>query len=69
MVTPGGRSLDPSKLIILIIVDSFWMCGALGIILTIIVSSSHLGNGLGARDMTSFSFHFLLHVTEHGFSY
>ena len=45
--TPGSRP-DPSKLIILIICDSFWMCDALGNMLTRIVSNSHFGKRLGA---------------------
>lgn len=53
-----GTPLDPSKLINLIIFDPFLVCGALGNILTAIVSNYHFGKRLGARDMTIFGFHF-----------
>ena len=58
MVIPGGSSVGPSKLISLIIFDSFWMYGALGDILTSLVSNSHFGKRREARD-TRFSFPFL----------
>ena len=45
------------------------MYGALGDILTSIVSNSHFGKMLGARDMTTFEFHFLVHVTNNEFYY
>ena len=41
MVTPGGLSLDLSKLMILKFVDSLWVCAALGNMLTSIVSRVH----------------------------
>ena len=41
MVTPGERTLDTSRLIILIILGALWVYQALGDILTNIVSNSH----------------------------
>mgnify|MGYP000267374036 CR=1 FL=1 len=57
MVTPGGHLLDPSKLTILIIFDPLWVCGALGDMLTNIVSNSHFGKRPTAREMTTFVSH------------
>ena len=38
---PPGEAIDPSKLIVLTIVDPFWVCGVHGNILKSIVSNSH----------------------------
>ena len=46
MVTSGDPALDPSKLIILIILKGFWVYQALGDMLSITVSNSHFGNAL-----------------------
>ena len=64
MVTSGGRTLDSSKLINLIISGSLWVYEAVGDMLTSIVSNSDFGKRLGARDMTIFGTHFLFHFTN-----
>ena len=69
MVTPGGFSLDLSKLIISIILHALWVWEALGDILTSIVSNSHFGKRSVARDITIFGFYCLLHVTNNACSY
>ncbi len=72
MVTPRGRPLDTSKLIILIILEALWVHEALGDMLTSIVSNSHFGNRPGAKDMIIiiiFSSHFLSHVSNNIFPY
>ena len=46
MDTPEGPPLDPSKLIILIMFDPFWICEALGDTLTSIAKTITLGNAL-----------------------
>ena len=69
MVTPGGRCLDLSKLIILIIFEPLWVCAAIGIILISNVSYSQFGKRLGAGDMSIFGSYFPLHVTNNVFSY
>ena len=69
MVTLGGPSLHPSKLIILTILDALWVYGTLGAILTSIVSNSHFGKRPVARAMKLFSPHFPPNVTNHVFSY
>ena len=38
-MAPPGESLDPSKLVILLILDPFWVCEVQGNILKRIVSS------------------------------
>ena len=69
MVTPGPRSLDPSKLIDLIILRSLWVHEALGDLLISIVSNAHFGKQPRAPDITIFSLHCLPHVTKNVFSY
>ena len=51
MVTLRGPPLDPSKHIILIILGALWVYGALGDILSSIMSNSHFRKRPGARDM------------------
>ena len=69
MVTPGGFPLEPSKLIMLIILSLFCMCEALAAILTSIVLNSHFGKRPGAGDMTVCSPPFLPHVNNKVLSY
>ena len=56
-ITPGGSSLDPLKLIILIILGALWVHQTLGDMLNIIVSNSHFGKRPTAREMTTFVSH------------
>ena len=67
-MAPLGNRADPSKLIILIISDPFWMCEALGNMLTRSVSNSYFGKRPAARDMTILRFHVGLHVPNIGYS-
>ena len=57
MVTPRAPPLDPSKLIISIIFDSLWVCGAFGDMLTSIKSNYHFAKRPGARDMPMLGSH------------
>ena len=66
---PGDPSLDLSKLIDSIICTAFWVGGALGSILTIIVSSYHFGKRPVARDMTICVSPFFPDVTGNVLSY
>ena len=69
MVSSGVPAPEPSKLINRIIVGSFWMCRALGNILTGIVANSDFGKLPESRDMTIVWYHFLPHVTEKVIAY
>ena len=66
MVSLEGRP-DPSKLIILIRFDPFWVYRALGNILKSIVSNSHFGKRPGARDMTILRCHVGAHIPNIGY--
>ena len=59
MVTSGGHTLDPSKVIFCLILGTLQVHEALGDMLTSIVSNSHFGKWPGARDMTIFRTHFI----------
>ena len=63
-MAPPGVSSDPSKLINLIIFECFWVRGALGKILTNIVSNYHFWKRPVAGDMTICGLNFLLHVID-----
>ena len=71
-MAPPGASLDPSKLINLFFLDFSWVCEALGNKLTSMVSNSHFGKRLVARELTTFGFHVGPHIPnvrcmqEHG---
>ena len=52
IITPEGPSLDVLKLIILFLLGALWVCGALGDILTSIVSNSQFWKRSEAREMT-----------------
>ncbi len=65
-MAPLGEALDPSKLIISILFDAFWVCGVHGNILTRIVSNSHFWKRLGAGDMTIVGFHVGSHIPNIG---
>ena len=69
MVTPRGPSLDPLKLIILIVLGALWVYQTLGDMLAIIVSNSHFGKRYIARVMNIFSPHFLPNVSNIVFAY
>ena len=69
MVTPGGPFLDPSKLNDVLALVALWVNGALGDILSSIVSNSHFRKRPVARDMTIFGSHILPHVTGNVFTY
>ena len=62
MVTSGGLSLAPLKLIILVILETFWVYQALGDMLNIIVSNSDFGKRPGARDITIVGSHVGPHI-------
>ena len=47
LLTNVNLELFVFQLVILIICNYFWMCGAFGDMLKRIVSNSHFGNGLG----------------------
>ena len=69
MVTSGRPVPDPLKLIILIILGALWVYRSLGDMLSIVVSNSHFGTRLGARDMTILGSHVGAHVIESVNSY
>ena len=69
MVTSRGTPLDPSKLIIFIILGALWVHEAFVDMLPSIVSNSHFGKRSGAGDMIIFSSHCLMHVTNRVLSY
>ena len=66
---PGGLPLDSVQLIILIILEAFWVYQTLGDTLNSIVPNSDFGKRFVARVMTIFSFRFLPNVTNIVFAY
>ena len=69
MVIPEGSPLDPSKLFLLSIFESLWVCEAIGSILSCIVSNSHFGKRPAAGDMSICSRNFHGHVTNNVMPY
>ena len=68
-ISPRGReALDPSKLMNLILFDSFLVRGTLGNTLISSLPNSHSGKRLVARDMTMFVSHVGPHISYIGYT-
>ena len=65
IAAPGGV-LAPSKLMISIILNPFWVYALCGYILRSIVSKSHFWKRPGARDMIFFGSHVGPHIPNIG---